>query len=65
MKKFGAEIPFIRPMKLAGDAVAIGDVFLHAVKKLRRLGYQFDIRDFHDAVLKARCYAIKYFRKTY
>ena len=42
-KKFGAEIPFIRPMKLAGDAVAIGDVFLHAVKKLRRLGYQFDI----------------------
>tara|TARA_B100001146_G_C16126525_1_gene410427 strand:+ start:474 stop:1154 length:681 start_codon:yes stop_codon:yes gene_type:complete len=42
-KKFGAEIPFIRPMKLAGDTVAIGDVFLHAVKKLRKLGYQFDI----------------------
>ena len=42
-KKFGAEIPFIRPKKLAGDKTPIGDVFIHAVKKLQELDYQFDV----------------------
>ena len=42
-KKYGAEIPFVRPKKLAADITPIGDVFLHAIKKLYSLGYQFDI----------------------
>lgn len=42
-KKYGAEIPFVRPKKLAADITPIGDVFVHAIKKLYSLGYQFDI----------------------
>ena len=42
-KEHGAEIPFVRPKKLADDVTPIGDVFLHAIKKLYSLGYQFDI----------------------
>ena len=42
-KKYGAEIPFIRPKKLAGNSIPMGEVFLHAIKKLYSLGYEFDI----------------------
>ena len=42
-EKYGAEIPFIRPKKLSGDITPIGDVFVHAIKKLETLDYQFDI----------------------
>tara|TARA_Y100000590_G_scaffold463122_1_gene629056 strand:+ start:21324 stop:22007 length:684 start_codon:yes stop_codon:yes gene_type:complete len=42
-EKYGAEIPFIRPKKLSGDTTPIGDVFVHAIKKLETLNYQFDI----------------------
>jgi CMP-N,N'-diacetyllegionaminic acid synthase len=42
-KKYGAEIPFVRPKKLADDITPVGDVFLHAIKKLYSLGYHFDI----------------------
>ena len=42
-EKYGAEIPFIRPKKLSGDTTPIGDVFIHAIKKLVTLDYQFDI----------------------
>tara|TARA_B110000014_G_scaffold126105_1_gene86796 strand:- start:1553 stop:2236 length:684 start_codon:yes stop_codon:yes gene_type:complete len=42
-KKYGAEIPFIRPKKLSGDLTPIGDVFIHAIKKLETLNYEFDI----------------------
>ena len=41
-EKYGAEIPFIRPKKLSGDTTPIGDVFVHAIKKLETLDYQFD-----------------------
>ena len=42
-KKFGAEIPFMRPKNLAGDKTPIGDVFIHAIKKMQELDYQFDV----------------------
>tara|TARA_B100001167_G_C16774479_1_gene310201 strand:- start:3417 stop:4112 length:696 start_codon:yes stop_codon:yes gene_type:complete len=42
-EKYGAEIPFIRPKRLSGDLTPIGDVFVHAIKKLEILDYKFDI----------------------
>ncbi len=42
-KKYGAEVPFIRPKNLARDSTPVGDVFIHAIKKLYSLGYQFEI----------------------
>ena len=42
-KKNNAEIPFIRPKKLSGNTTPIGDVFVHAIKKLETLDYEFDI----------------------
>jgi len=42
-KKFGAEVPFVRPKKLATDSTSMNDVVLHAIKKLYSLGYKFDI----------------------
>lgn len=42
-EKFGAEVPFMRPKKLATDKAAMGDVLIHGIKKLYSLGYQFDI----------------------
>ena len=41
--KFGAEVPFIRPKKLATDNAGFGDVMLHGINKLNQLGYDFDI----------------------
>ncbi|HYL66121.1 MAG TPA: acylneuraminate cytidylyltransferase family protein [Nitrosopumilaceae archaeon] len=42
-KKYGAEIPFIRPKKLASDTSGMYEVIIHAIEKLRYLGYEFDI----------------------
>ena len=42
-KNFGAEVPFIRPKKLATDTASTDDVIIHAVKKLRSVGYRFEI----------------------
>ena len=42
-KKYGAEIPFVRPKNLARDSTSVGDVFIHAIKKLYSLGYEFEI----------------------
>ena len=36
-KKFGAEVPFIRPKKLATDSANMNDVLIHAIKKLYSL----------------------------
>lgn len=41
---YGAEVPFIRPVELAGDEVATIDVLLHAINWLENIGqYTFDI----------------------
>lgn len=42
-KKYGADVPFIRPKKLATDKAGMGDVIIHGIKKLRALGYEFEI----------------------
>ena len=41
-KKYGAEVPFIRPKKYAIDTASLDDVLYHAVKKLYSLGYNFE-----------------------
>lgn len=42
-KNYGADVPFVRPKKLATDAASMYDVIVHGIKKLRSLGYEFDI----------------------
>ena len=41
-QKFGAEVPFLRPKKLATDSTGMTEVILHGLKKLHALGYDFD-----------------------
>jgi len=41
-QKFGAEVPFLRPKKLARDSTGMTEVVLHGLKKLHALGYDFD-----------------------
>ena len=48
-KKFGADVPFIRPKNLATDSTPMDKVLLHAVKKLYDLGYKFEIFVLRDA----------------
>ena len=48
-KKFGAEVPFMRPKNLATDTTPMDKVLLHAVKELHNLGYEFDIFVLRDA----------------
>lgn len=42
-KKFGAEVPFLRPKKLASNYIGIVNVLLHGIEKLFSLEYSFDI----------------------
>ena len=42
-RKFGADVPFMRPKKLSTDTTGMYEVITHAIKKMRSLGYQFDI----------------------
>ena len=42
-KKYGADVPFIRPPELASDTTTFDDVLLHGVKILLKMGYSFDI----------------------
>ena len=47
-KKYGADVPFLRPKKLATDNANMDDVLLDGIQKLQLLGYPFDtvvIRD--------------------
>ena len=39
----GAEVPFLRPRKLATDHATTIDVILHAIKKLEQMDYKFDV----------------------
>ena len=40
-QKFGAEVPFLRPKRLATDSAGMADVILHGLKKLHGMGYDF------------------------
>ena len=42
-KKFGAEVPFIRPKKLATNTAGFTEVMMHGIKELHNLGYEFDV----------------------
>lgn len=42
-QKAGAEIPFLRPKKLATDNASMKDVLLHGIQELYYLGYRFDV----------------------
>ena len=42
-KKYGAEVPFMRPKKLATDKAGMYEVILHGINNLKSLGYNFDI----------------------
>jgi CMP-N-acetylneuraminic acid synthetase len=48
-KKFGAEVPFMRPKYLASSTATMDDVLLHATKKLIELNFKFDIFVWRDA----------------
>lgn len=50
-KKFGAEVPFLRPKNLAGDNIPISDVLLHAIQQLNSLGYKFDVLVWRDCTV--------------
>ena len=41
-KECGAEVPFMRPNKLATDNASMDDVLLHSVNQLNDLGYDFE-----------------------
>ena len=40
--KYGAEVPFMRPKKLATDQIGFAPVLTHGIKKLFSLGYDFE-----------------------
>ena len=42
-KRFGAEVPFLRPAELAGDHISLIPVVQHALASLDRLGWRADI----------------------
>jgi CMP-N,N'-diacetyllegionaminic acid synthase len=42
-KSHGAEVPFIRPKKLATDTAGMVDVMIHGIDELKKQGYEFDI----------------------
>lgn len=42
-KKYGAEIPFLRPKNLSTDTASFTDVMIHGINKLKKLNYDFDI----------------------
>jgi len=50
-KKFGAEVPFLRPKRLANDTIAIDKVLIHAIKKLQKLNYEFDVFVWRDCTV--------------
>ena len=41
-KKYGAEVPFMRPKNLATDSIGFAPVLNHGIKKLFSLGYDFE-----------------------
>jgi CMP-N,N'-diacetyllegionaminic acid synthase len=42
-KKYGAEVPFIRPKNLATDSTGFAEVMIHGINELKKLNYDFDI----------------------
>jgi CMP-N,N'-diacetyllegionaminic acid synthase len=47
-RRWGAEVPFMRPAELSGDAVSLGPVVVHSLRAMDELGFRA------DAVLSAQ-----------
>ena len=41
-RKFGADVPFLRPNEIAGDTATIKDVILHALREMEKSGETFE-----------------------
>jgi len=50
-KKFGAEVPFMRPKKLAVDNANMFSVWKHGILQLQKLGYDFDVMVHRDCTV--------------
>ena len=50
-KKYGAEVPFMRPKNLAADNTPMAPVLLHAIEKLNSLGFFFEIFVLRDCTV--------------
>ena len=50
-KKYGAEVPFMRPKYLAADNTPLEPVLLHTIKKLNSLGIFFEIFVLRDCTV--------------
>ena len=50
-KKYGANVPFLRPKKLATDNASFNDVLLHGIKKLKSLKINSDIIVIRDCTV--------------
>ena len=48
-KKYGAEVPFMRPKNLATDTTPMDQVLLHAIQTLYKLEYKFEVFVWRDA----------------
>ncbi len=48
-KKYGAEVPFMRPKDLATDTTPMDQVLLHAIQTLYNLEYKFEVFIWRDA----------------
>ena len=42
-RKFGAEVPFMRPKKLALDNTSMDEVIMHGIQKMHSKGIKFDV----------------------
>ncbi len=42
-REHGAEVPFLRPARIAGDRAEIGHAFMHMLSRLKRQGYVPDV----------------------
>ena len=50
-KNFGAEVPFLRPKKLAGGSVPMDAVLVDFISKIISLGYKFDTFVWRDCTV--------------
>ena len=50
-KKFGAEVPFMRPKKLADDNASMFSVWKHGILELQKLEYDFDVMVHRDCTV--------------
>lgn len=50
-KNFGAEVPFMRPKRLATDTIGFAPVLSHGIKKLFSLGYDFETLVLRDCTV--------------